>query len=252
MERDNSLQPEDDRQDGGRGLNEAPVPPGRLNMSGTIRLLALICLSHLATAIAAAAPARVDMANYDPRCGIDVRVEGPTVLAAWAAGETKLSVAFDISGESPLVRSLAVAETGRDPAELARDVRPQFVITTGSRKRNAVDRFVFFDRPASRPTQKHPARLDLKSVRVSSEGKRATIAVSQLSAGPFRGELVFHLYAGSPLLHVEAVMSPGEQPDLAYIYDAVLAGDFKSIAWQGLDGQLDRAAPAGEMTPVAV
>jgi hypothetical protein len=221
-------------------------------MSGTIRLLALICLTHLTSAIAAAAPAPVDAAGYDPRCGIDVRAEGPTLRATWAAGETKLSVAFDMSGESPLVQSLSVAEGGRDTAELARDVRPQFLITTGSRKRNAVDRFVFFDKPASRPTQKHPARLELKSVRVSSEGKRATIAVSQLSAGPFSGELVFHLYAGSPLVRIEAVMSPGEQPDLAYIYDAVLAGDFRSIAWQGLDGQLDRAAPAGEMTPVAV
>src|SRR4051794_432069 len=129
-------------------------------MSSTIRALAEICLVLFANPFAGAAPAPVDVAGYDPKCGIDVRVEGPTLRAGWAAGETKLSVTFDIGGVAPLVRSLSAAEGHGDLAELARNVRPQFVITTGSRKRTAVDRFVFFDKPASRPTQMHPARLE--------------------------------------------------------------------------------------------
>src|SRR4051794_16550600 len=119
-------------------VEQSAGSPGSTHMRGTIRLVALICLTLCLNTAAAATPAPVDLAGYDPRCGVDLRDDGRTLRAAWAAGETKLAAVFDTSGESPLVRSLSVSEGAGDPGELARDVRPQFVITTGSRKRNAV------------------------------------------------------------------------------------------------------------------
>src|SRR3954470_12968506 len=92
---------------------------GSTHMRGTIRLLVLVCLNFCLNAVARAAPASVDMAGYDPRCGVDVRSEGLTLRAAWAAGETKLATVLDISGELPLVQSLSVSEGAGELGELA-------------------------------------------------------------------------------------------------------------------------------------
>src|SRR6185436_19458361 len=80
---------------------------------------------------------------------------------------------------------------------------------------------VFFDKPASRPYQTYKAELRIKRVRVSSRGKRATIAIGDLAAGPFSGELQTTFFAGSPLILVEAVVATQEDRR-AIIYDAGL------------------------------
>lgn len=47
----------------------------------------------------------------------------------------------------------------------------------------------FFDSPARRPHSTHQARLTRQGARVSSQGRRATVALETLEAGPFRGTL---------------------------------------------------------------
>src|SRR5262245_9079524 len=115
----------------------------------------------LAAALVAAAlvqdgPA-VDLSKYDAACGVKVERKGAALEAAWSAGDAgPRSVAFNLSPGAPLFASLAAGN-----AVLARDVRPVYLVTTGSRTERAGERYIFFDKPASRPTKTHTAALDL-------------------------------------------------------------------------------------------
>jgi hypothetical protein len=93
--------------------------------------------------------------------------------------------------------------------------------------------------------QEHDAASTSKSARVESDGARASIAFSKLSAGPFSGELVLRFYAGSPFIHVEAAMGL-EENLVAYIYDFTLDGDWKSVSWKdNVTEQWTRVVPEG-------
>src|SRR6185503_8071460 len=138
--------------------------------------------------------------------------------------------------------------------ELARDVRPVFPITTGARVQRPGIKYIFFDKPITErngPVKNFTSSLDLKSARVTSAGKRATISFDRISAGPFSGTLDFTFYAGSPFILVEAAMSQPE-PAMAYIYDAVLDGEFSSIVWKDLADKFVRSPQTGPAEAVAV
>src|SRR5207237_418391 len=101
----------------------------------------------------------------------------------------------------------------------------------------------FFDKPASRPYQTHRTRLDLRRVRVTSEGRRASITLGAVTAGPFTGALVVTLYPGSRLVHVQVVVSTDEDRR-AILYDAGLAGQspgWRQLAWMDTEGEIQRA-----------
>ena len=83
---------------------------------------------------------------------------------------------------------------------------------------------VFFDSPAQRPFQTHRSKLDLKRVRVSSQGHRATVAVGDLTIGPFAGEWQLTFYRGARLVHVEAVVTT-DADRTAFLYDTGLASE---------------------------
>ncbi|HEV3120460.1 MAG TPA: hypothetical protein VGY53_01090, partial [Isosphaeraceae bacterium] len=81
--------------------------------------------------------------------------------------------------------------------------------------------------------------LDLKQVRVTSQGRRVTVALEELRAGPFAGELQVTIYAGGRLVHVEAVVSTQEDKK-AILYDAGLLGDqagWARMGWVDTEGQ---------------
>ena len=81
---------------------------------------------------------------------------------------------------------------------------------------------VFFDTPAARPFQSYRSQLKLKRVRVTSEGHRATIAISDVTIGPFVGELRLTFYRGANFVHVETVVHTQEDRR-AILYDTGLA-----------------------------
>ncbi len=92
--------------------------------------------------------------------------------------------------------------------------------------------------------------LTLRRARVSSAGRRATVALGDLALGPFTGELELTLYPGSRLVHVEAVVSTREDRR-AILYDSglVAAGSgagpgWRTFAWMGADEQVQTADPA--------
>ena len=204
----------------------------------------------LVLAFAAAQEIPVDASNYRAECGVKIERKGDTLRAEWTADGSPFAATFRLAKDKPLLESLEAKG-----AVVARDLRPVWIVTTGARIDKANERYIFFDKPATQkngPVRTHSAALDLKGVRVESWGKRATIAFAGLSAGPFSGELLVHLYSGSPLLHLEAAMS---QPDklVAYIYDAVLDGDFKTLAWKAnTTDAFTRETPDGPPRPVGV
>src|SRR5207245_1151073 len=105
---------------------------------------------------------------------------------------------------------------------------------------------VFFDSPPRRPHQTFPAVLAVKTVRVESQGRRSTVILDGLTAGPFRGELHFTIYAGCRLVHAQAIVST-DRDACAILYDAGLTQripDGKTVAWLDTNDELCRVAAA--------
>jgi len=205
----------------------------------------------LAVALSLQDQITVDLSRYDAACGVRIEKKDRALRVEWPAGAgSSRAATFALDPAKPLISSLEA-----DGKELARDVRPQYRVTTGARVSRPNERFVFFDKPADQkngPVKAHDAALELSSARVESEGARASIAFSKVSAGPFSGELVVRVYAGSPFLHVEAAMGL-EEKLVAYIYDFTLEGDWKTVAWKDhVREQWVRVAPEGAPKPVGV
>ena len=115
---------------------------------------------------------------------------------------------------------------------------------------------VFFDTPATRPYQSYRSKLDLKRVRVASQGSRVTISIGDAAIGPFAGELRLTLYRGASLVHVETVVHTQEDRR-AILYDTGLALEPASkmrFAWVDTEGKIQRheASPTDGDHPLAV
>ena len=115
---------------------------------------------------------------------------------------------------------------------------------------------VFFDSPAQRPFQTHRSRLNLKRVRVTSQGHRATVAIGDLTIGPFAGEWQLTFYRGARLVHVEAVVKT-DADRTAFLYDSGLASESPHAGrfhWLDTEGKPQQAEldSAAEDHPLAV
>ena len=109
---------------------------------------------------------------------------------------------------------------------------------------------VFFDSPAKRPFQAYRSQLDLKRARVFSQGRRATVALGDLTAGPFSGDWQITVFAGARLIQLEAVVTTREE-HRAFLYDMGLLSDrppMKRVAWVDTEGTFTRPTP----TPTTV
>ena len=205
----------------------------------------------------------VDLSGYRPESGVAVRFEPEAgrLTIDWPAGTGTGRLALDLHPGAPLIEGLGLAakETAA-PTILARAVDPVTFLTVGKRE-SPPDRpptmsvfNVFFDSPAKRPHQSYRSRLDLKRVKVTSRGKRATVSVGDVTIGPFSGTLELTVYSGSPLVHVETVVSTKEE-DRAILYDSGLA--FASteglrLTWVDTEGARKTVSPtrdAPEQTP---
>lgn len=211
---------------------------------------ALLCgIFLLLAGPASRAGVSVDMAEYREGPGVSVRKDGDTIAVAWPTerGESGRLV-LDLRPGGPLVATMGLVGADGASIEILKGVDPLTTVTVGTRvgtddRPPGMSPFnTFFDAPARRPHQTYKARLDLKQAQVSGGGPRATITLGDLAAGPFAGTLRFTVYAGSRLVHVEAVMSTAED-GRAYLYDAGLVASTPSwrwAAWLDTEGVLRR------------
>jgi hypothetical protein len=150
---------------------------------------------------------------------------------------------LDLRPGRPLIRSLGIS-----PSATFQEVDPVTFLLVGTREGPTgrppeMSVFnVFFDSPARRPFQACKSNLDLKRVRVTSRGRRTTIALGDLSIGLFAGELQLTLFDGSPLLYVESVVRTQEDRR-AILYDTGLAfaspGSMR-FSWSDTEGRFHR------------
>jgi hypothetical protein len=215
-----------------------------------MRTLLLLALTIASITPARAAEMDIQLGTYNRSCGVDIAVTNQGLLATWQAANHRLGLNLNPGSPDKLIASLDI-----DGQTVLKDADLEYTLTVGSRKAPAAaERFgyVFFDKPASRDHKTYPAKLEWKNVALASAGKRATIRLSKLSAGPFSGDLEIHIYAGSPLLHVQAAMTPTGK-DLAYIYDATIKAAPMRLAYQDVEGQLHQVGSGADtVTTVAV
>lgn len=210
-----------------------------------------------------AAPPEVDLSGYRPECGIRIERERNLLLCSWdwSEGQRKETgtVEVDLRPGRPLIHRMGAAESG--PAGAAtttttlENADPVTFLLVGSREAPSgrppgMSAFnVFFDAPAKRPFQKYLAKLNLKRVRVASQGRRATVSIGDVTAGSFSGELRLTFYDGAGLVHLETVLHTDEDRR-AILYDTglVLADSRKvRLSWFDTEGkfQHQEANPTG-------
>jgi hypothetical protein len=238
-----------------RGHSSEPGPTllGRLLCAGLIALLAGAARAHPPAGAVSA-----DLDGYRPASGVDVRQDGTRLRLTWPVAEGQHGVlVLQLQPREPLIDEIGLAKSAAGPVTpLLRKVTPVTLLTVGVRDLRPQGWNAFFDDPPLRPHETFPAVLDVKKARVESQGRRSTVILDGLSAGPFRGDLRFTVYPGCRLVHTEAVLST-ERDACAILYDAGLVSpgpDWTTVAWVDTADHFQRAhaRSQGPATPVAV
>ena len=200
----------------------------------------------------------VDVSAYRPASGVAVRQEGTQLRIRWPIVDGEHGVlVLQLRADQPLIEELGIAKKADGPSTpLLRKVNPVTFLTVGVRDLSAQGWNVFFDNPPRRPHETFPAVLGRKKVRVESQGRRATVILDGLAAGPFRGDLRFTVYPGCALVHAEAVVST-DKDACAILYDAGLTSpepSWKTVAWLDTRDQFRRVEATSQRAaaPVAV
>jgi hypothetical protein len=219
--------------------------------------LVLIALAQSAPATAIS----VDTSAYRSGCGISVTSRGNRLTLRWPMGSGEAGaedgeLVLDLRPRQPLIRSIGVARmAGASARPLVEIADPVTFLLVGSREASAgrppeMSVFnVFFDTPANRPFQSYRSRLELKHIRVASQGQRATVSIGEVSIGPFSGELQITIYRGARLLHLETVVHTHEERR-AILYDTGLlltTPGAPGFAWVDTDGRLIRHVAKSEI-----
>ncbi len=192
------------------------------------------------------------------------RHDGERLDVSWpsASGETSTRLSFDLRPGAPLIKSIGVIKgPPNGPVNpVVTGLDPVFFVTVGSRVNppgrppGMSDFNVFFDNPASRPHADHRSKLDLRSVKVTGGPERATVAIGDLSAGPFSGELRFTVYAGMTMFRLDAAMSTKEQKR-AFVYDVGLVSrnsTWTKAVWRDTEGTVQEEPFTAESPDKAI
>jgi len=224
--------------------------------NGPHRLAVLLAPALLFAPARSTADVVVDLVAYKPASGVAVRRDESRLHVRWPMAEGEHGVlVLQLQPKTPLIEEISIAPTADGAAvPLLRSVNPALFLTVGKRDLSTQGWNVFFDNPPRRPHETFPAVLDLKKVRVESTGRRSTVILEGLSAGPFRGDLRFTVYPGCRLVHVQAVVST-DRDACAILYDAGLTKptpDWKAVAWLDTNDAWQRVAPSEQKEAVPV
>jgi hypothetical protein len=223
-----------------------------------MRALPLVCAALCAATTHAQSPTTdvaVDLSGHKATSGTVIRRDDTRLRLTWPMAEGEYGVlVLQLRAKEPLIEELGIARTEDGaPTPLLRKVNPVTYLTVGVRDLSKGWN-VFFDNPPRRPHETFPAVLNLKKVRAQNQGRRSTVILDGLSAGPFRGDLRFSVYPRCRLVHVEAVVST-DKDACAILYDAGVTSptpDWKTIAWLDTNDELQRAKATEQKTAVPV
>ncbi len=204
-------------------------------------------------------PLNCDLSRYTPLEGLTAVVERETLTVVWEGEQgAELRLRLGVNAGQPIVRELAVRSKGGRWAALARDLKPEFNVTTGRRRiseqqlrplRNLGVELtpevlekekwkVFWDAPLNIPGRANvnpglprsadevrhsTATYNVTACQVKTDGARLEITFPGLSLGIFSGRLQYTVYRGTNLIRQEAVAKT-EEPSVAYKYSAGLRG----------------------------
>ncbi len=213
-----------------------------------------LVLASMSGPSSSAADVAVDLSGFKRASGVAVHQDDTRLQVRWPMAESEYGVlVLQLRPTEPIIDELGIAPTTDGPAvSLLRKISPATFLTVGVRDLSAQGWNVFFDNPPRRAHETFAATLQVKKVRVESSGRHSTVILDGLSAGPFRGELHFTVYAGCRLVHVQAVVST-DKDACAILYDAGLTKptpDWKAVAWLDLNNELQRV-PANVQKPAA-
>jgi hypothetical protein len=191
----------------------------------------------------------IDLSAYQSDCEVRLLAWNGHLRLAWPMGDGETGeVTLDLSGQRPLVESLATKKgAGSDAQTILGGVEPVWFLTVGERRatdEKAPDQRweVFFDNPAKRPHETFTSKLTITSAKVAGSGKRAAVSIGGLTVGPFAGSVELSFYAGSRLMRIDALLKT-EKDRLAVFYDAGLVADkatWREVAWIDTAGHSQR------------
>ncbi|WP_162343030.1 CehA/McbA family metallohydrolase domain-containing protein [Cyclobacterium salsum] len=214
-----------------------------------MRPLILCCL--LIFSLTAEAQTPVDFTDFDKNGTATATVANNVLEVTWPISEVetgKLLIALE--NENALLESIQVGKEG-EFTEIARSLDPVFILTEGKRDLTKGSGWnIFFDKTAYLPHTPHVVNIQRKDAKVTTEGSRTKISITEAQAAHFSGTLELTLYAGSPLLNLAAVMET-KKDSVAIIYDAGLVsrdGNWEEVFWSDTKDYL-QAEKVDENTP---
>ncbi len=212
-----------------------------------------------------------DVGEYRAVAGLAASSQDDALTLTWSGERsTELRLVLTVSEGRPRVTEMAVRQEGGSWATLARDVSPEFNVTTGLRRiseqqlrplRNLgveitpeiIEKekwVVFWDAPLAVPglagtnpglprnreeIRRATSSFQVTSCSVKTDGARLEVSFDGLSLGIFAGRLQYTVYRGSNLVRQEAIASTNE-PSVAYKYSAGLRGfqtkDAPRVVWR--------------------
>ncbi len=210
-----------------------------------------------------------DLSEYQPSDGLAATVNGAVLQLVWQGDRGwPLRAFITIRDGQPVVAELAVRKAPGAWAVLARDLTPEFEVTSGRRRISeqqleplrqlgilltpdlleAEKWKAFWDAPLEIPGAKgtNPdlprkpeeirrakASYHARECQVKTNGARLEVTFPGLEMGIFSGQLRFTVYKGTNLLRQEAIAKT-EEPAVAYKYNAGLNGFATSsrVRWQ--------------------
>jgi len=195
---------------------------------------------------------KIDLSRYDSSSPIEIKTDNNALQVFWqSADDARFHVDFNLLGDQPLINKISVAKDKNSSFEiLAKKIQPDFQVTIGSRdsKYDVNWPWIFFDDPDSRASKTYRSMIDLDNVAVQSTAGRVKITFSSITSGSFYGDLVCHIYHGSPLIYWEAVMTT-DQPKVAYLYDTRFHTKIPKVVYEDFKtSKLDRVDPADTLT----
>ncbi|HIF00331.1 MAG TPA: DUF4861 domain-containing protein [Fuerstia sp.] len=162
--------------------------------------------------------------DYQSSCGIEVTQDASMIHVAWPLDSGRRGrLTFDLTRNRPLIHTAAVSSKDSGSFRpIATGLDPMVQVRIGNRDLEKNGGWtVFFDRMQRKPNEVFRARIEQKRAMVTSNARRATLTIGDVSAGPFQGQLRWTFYAGNSFVLQEAVLKT-ERDGTAFLYDTGL------------------------------